>query len=170
MSTSSSKDCIPLQTIRVQPSKGLFDLNLKAFWEYRELLYFMIWRDIKVRYKQTLIGAAWAIFKPFFTMVIFAVVFGRLASLPSDGFPYPVFTYTALLPWTFFAQALTQSSTSLVGEANLIRKVYFPRLIIPVATAVVPLVDFIFSFVVLLGMLAWFGMKVRLGILCLPLF
>ena len=170
MNKSFSECFIPVPAMRVQPSKGLFDLNLQALWEYRELLYFMIWRDIKVRYKQTLIGVAWAILQPLLTMVIFAVVFGRLAHLPSDGSPYPVFTYTALLPWTFFAQALTQSSTSLIGEANLIRKVYFPRLIIPISTAVVPLVDFVLSFVVLLGMLAWFSMKISWGVLCLPLF
>jgi lipopolysaccharide transport system permease protein len=170
MNQSFVKNHTAIPTIRVQPSKGIFALNLKALWEYRELLYFLVWRDIKVRYKQTLIGAAWVIVQPLLTMVIFAVVFGNLAKLPSDGFPYPVFTYVALLPWTFFSQALTQSSASLIGEAHLIRKVYFPRLIIPLSAAMVPLIDFALSFVVLLGMLAWFGIKLHWGIVCLPLF
>src|ERR1039457_3968759 len=109
----------------LRPSKGFLRLDLKALWDYRELLYFLVWRDIKVRYKQTALGAAWAVIQPFFTMLIFSLFFGRLAKIPSDGIPYPVFAYAALVPWTFFAQGLTQSSDSVVGSGNLVKKVYF---------------------------------------------
>jgi lipopolysaccharide transport system permease protein len=118
--------------IVVKPSKGWISLKLKELWEYRELLYFMAWRDIRVRYKQTVLGAAWAIIQPFFTMVVFSIFFGKLAKVPSDGLPYPIFAYAALVPWTFFANGLNQASNSLVGSANLIKKVYFPRLPYPV--------------------------------------
>src|SRR5216684_3097608 len=130
-----------LSTLRIQPSKGWVSLKLRELWEYRELLYFLIWRDIKVRYKQTALGATWAIIQPFFTMVVFSLFFGRLAKVPSDGIPYPIFSFAALVPWTFFANGLTQSSNSLVGSANLITKVYFPRLTIPIATVLAALVD-----------------------------
>ena len=120
--------------IRIEPSKGWGSLKLKELWQYRELLYFLTWRDVKVRYKQTVLGAAWAIIQPFFTMVVFSVFFGRLAGISSDGIPYPIFSYAALVPWTFFANGLTQSSNSLVGGAGLITKVYFPRLAMPIAT------------------------------------
>jgi lipopolysaccharide transport system permease protein len=153
----------------IQPSKGLFHLDLAAVWQYRELLYFLIWRDVKVRYKQTILGAAWAILQPLMTMVIFTVIFGKLAKMPSDGFPYPIFVYTALLPWTYFAQAIGRSSGSLVRSANLLRKVYFPRLIIPISAALSPLVDFSIAFVVLVGMMVWFGVSPTWGILALPL-
>jgi lipopolysaccharide transport system permease protein len=118
--------------IVVKPSKGWISLKLKELWEYRELLYFMAWRDIRVRYKQTVLGAAWAIIQPFFTMVVFSIFFGKLAKVPSDGLPYPIFAYAALVPWTFFANGLNQASNSLVGSANLIKKVYFPRLVVPI--------------------------------------
>lgn len=154
----------------IEPRKGLFNLDLKAVWEYRELLYFLIWRDVKVWYKQTVIGAAWAILKPLISMVIFTVVFGHFAKIPSDGLPYPVFAYTALLPWNYFASAIGLSGVSLVGNANLIRKVYFPRLIVPISAAVAPLVDFAVAFVVLLGMMVWFGITPTWGGLALPLF
>jgi lipopolysaccharide transport system permease protein len=156
--------------IVVQPSGGLFHLDLGAIWQYRELLYFLIWRDVKVRYKQTVIGAAWAILQPLMTMVIFTVIFGKLAKMPSDGFPYPIFAYTALLPWTYFAQAIGRSGESLVRSANLIRKVYFPRLIVPISAALAPLVDFSIAFIVLVGMMVWFGAAPTWGILALPLF
>src|SRR5881396_3908127 len=126
----------------IKPESGLASLGLKELWEYRELLYYLTWRDIKVRYKQTVLGAAWAIIQPFFTMLIFSLFFGRLAKMPSEGVPYPLFSYTALVPWTFFANALGQSANSLVGNANLIRKVYFPRLDIPISTVLAALVDF----------------------------
>jgi lipopolysaccharide transport system permease protein len=130
----------------------------------------LIWRDIKVRYKQTAMGVAWAIFQPLLTMGIFTVIFGRFVKVPSEGLPYPIFAFAALLPWTFFSEAITRSSTSLVGDANLIRKVYFPRLIMPLASVTSPIVDFSFSFLVLLGMMAWFGIAPGWGMLALPIF
>jgi lipopolysaccharide transport system permease protein len=157
-------------SILIRPSKGLFHVDLKALWQYRELLYFLIWRDVKVRYKQTAMGAAWAIFQPLMTMVIFTVIFGNFARMPSDGLPYSIFTYTALLPWNFFAQAISRTGVSVVNSAGLISKVYFPRLIIPISAAVAPLVDFAVAFVLLLGMMAWFGIAPSRGILVLPLF
>src|ERR1700693_1653994 len=120
-----------LQLLRLQPSKGWVALNLHELWEFRELLYFLTWRDIKIRYKQTALGASWAIIQPVFTMIVFSLFFGKLAKMPSDGIPYPIFSFTALVPWTLFVYGLMQSLTSLVGSANLIRKVYFPRLVIP---------------------------------------
>src|SRR6476469_4588377 len=120
--------------IRIEPSRGWVALQLQELWAYRELLYFLIWRDVMVRYKQTAMGAAWAIIQPLFTMLVFSLFFGRLGKIPSDGIPYPIFTYAALVPWTFFAAGIAQSSNSLVGSANLIKKVYFPRLTIPIAT------------------------------------
>ena len=159
-----------VQRILIQPSKGLFNFDLRELWQYKELLYFLIWKEVKVRYKQTIIGGAWAIIQPLLTMVIFTIIFGRLAKIPSDGMPYPVFTYTALLPWMLFAQALTRSGGSLVSNANLITKVYFPRLLVPLSAALAPIVDFIVSFLILLGMLAWYGIPPTLGILALPFF
>jgi len=159
-----------LPTVVIEPREALFNLNLYALWEYRELLYFLVWRDIKIRYKQTVIGAGWAILQPLMTMVIFTVVFGNFAKVPSDGLPYPIFAYTALLPWTYFAQAINRSSESLVSNTNLISKIYFPRLIIPISAALAPLVDFGIAFVILLGMMAWFGISPNWGILSLPLF
>src|ERR671931_556930 len=126
---------------RIAPSHGWVSLKLHELWEYRELFYFLVWRDIKVRYKQTVLGAAWAIIQPFFTMVVFSVFFGHLAKIPSDGLPYPVFAYCALLPWQLFAHALAESSNSVVGSQNLITKVYFPRLVVPVAAVCGGLVD-----------------------------
>src|SRR5262245_17834853 len=134
----------------IESSKGLFHLDLWAVWQYRELLYFLIWRDVKVRYKQTVLGVLWAGLQPLLTMVIFSVVFGAFAKLPSDGLPYPIFSYTAILPWQYFSQAISHSVDSLVQSAQLISKVYFLRLIIPIATALAPLVDFVIAFVVLL--------------------
>jgi lipopolysaccharide transport system permease protein len=161
---------IGMPSITIRPRRGLIDLDLAAVWEYRELLYFLVWRDVKVRYKQTFIGAAWAIFQPAMTMVIFTVVFGNLARVPSDGLPYPVFAYTALVPWTYFSQALSRCGTGLVSNANLITKVYFPRLIIPIADVITPAVDFLFAFMLLLGMIAWFGIAPTYGLLAIPLF
>jgi lipopolysaccharide transport system permease protein len=156
--------------IIIQPGGGLFHLELKALWDYRELLCFLIWRDVKVRYKQTAVGAGWAIFQPLLTMIIFTVVFGNFAKVPSDGLPYPIFAYAALLPWNYFAQAIGRSGVSLVGSANLISKVYFPRLIIPLSAAVAPQVDFAIAFVILLAMMAWYGIAPTWGVLALPLF
>ncbi len=156
--------------LRIQPSKGWVSLHLRELWEYRELLYFLIWRDIKVRYKQTVLGAGWAIIQPLFTMLVFSLFFGRLAKVPSDGIPYPLFSYTALVPWTFFAQGLSQSSDSLVGSSNLIKKIYFPRLAIPIATVCAGMVDFALAFSVLLILCASYGVYPTAHILWLPLF
>lgn len=156
--------------ILIGPDKGLFHLDLGELWQYRELLYILIWRDVKVRYKQTVIGATWVILQPLMTMVIFTVVFGNFAKIPSDGLPYPVFAYTALLPWTYFAQALSRSGVSVVGSANLITKVYFPRLIVPLSGAVSPAVDFLLSFIILLGLIVWYKIRFTLCIFALPLF
>jgi len=161
---------MPPPTFVIQPPGRFDSLDIAALWEYRELLYFLIWRDVKVRYKQSLIGAGWAIIQPVMTMAIFTVVFGNFAKIPSDGMPYAVFAYTALLPWMYFSSALSRSGTGLVSNANLITKVYFPRLIIPLASVIAPAVDFLFAFLVLLGLMAWFGIAPTWGILALPLF
>jgi lipopolysaccharide transport system permease protein len=152
----------------VEPSRGWISLRLRDLWEYRELLYFLTWRDIKVRYKQTALGAAWAVIQPFFTMVVFSLFFGRLAKVPSDGIPYPIFAYAALVPWTFFAQGLNQSSNSLVGSANLITKVYFPRLVIPISSVLSGLVDFVIAFTVLIGMMFYYNLYPTSAIIFLP--
>jgi lipopolysaccharide transport system permease protein len=154
----------------ILPPAGWIPVNLREIWEYRELLYFLTWRDIKVRYKQTMIGAAWAIIQPFFMMVVFSLVFGHLAKIPSDGIPYPIFVYCALLPWQLFAHALGESSNSLVANERLITKVYFPRLVIPIAAVCGGLVDFTISFVVLLGLIAYYGVVPGVAIVTLPLF
>jgi lipopolysaccharide transport system permease protein len=158
-----------LPRLRIERSRGWVSLKLPELWEYRELLYFLTWRDIKVRYKQTVFGAAWAIIQPFFTMVVFSLFFGKLARLPSDGIPYPVFSYAALVPWTFFAHGLTESSASLVGSAQLIKKVYFPRLAMPISSILSGAVDFVLAFVVLLGMMLYYGMAPTWHVLWLPL-
>jgi lipopolysaccharide transport system permease protein len=160
----------PGPVLRIEPSKGWVSLKLWELWEYRELLYFLTWRDIKVRYKQTVLGAAWAVIQPFCTMLIFSIFFGRLAKMPSDGIPYPLFSYAALTPWMFFANGLGQSSNSLVGSANLITKVYFPRLTIPISTVLSGVVDFALSFLVLLAMMLYYGVRPTWNILWLPLF
>jgi lipopolysaccharide transport system permease protein len=160
----------PPATVVIRPSTGWVGLQLRELWEYRELLYFLIWRDVKVRYKQTILGVGWAILQPVLTMVIFAVVFGRLARIPSDGAPYPIFAYAALVPWTFFAHALAQGSNSLVGSANLIRKVYFPRLIMPVASVLSGIIDFLFACTVLVALMLWYGIGLSWKLLWLPLF
>jgi lipopolysaccharide transport system permease protein len=158
-----------IPTIRIEPSHGWVSLKLRELWEYRELLYFLIWRDIKVRYKQTVLGAAWAIIQPFFTMVVFSLFFGRLAKVPSDGIPYPIFSYAALVPWTFFASGLSQASTAMVSQANLIKKVYFPRLAIPIAKVLAGTVDFVLAFILLLGMMLAYGIVPTVNVLWLPL-
>jgi lipopolysaccharide transport system permease protein len=153
----------------IRPSRGWISLNLRELWEYRELAYFLIWRDIKVRYKQTVLGAAWAILQPLFTMVVFSVFFGRLAGIPSDGVPYPIFSFAALVPWQFFANGLNNSSNSLVGSSNLIKKVFFPRLIIPISAVLSGIVDFILAFIVLLFMMAFFSILPTKNVIWLPL-
>jgi homopolymeric O-antigen transport system permease protein len=157
-----------LRVTTIRRSGSWVSLRLGELWEYRELLFFLVWRDVKIRYKQTALGAAWAVLQPFVTMVAFSVVFGRLAGLPSDGVPYPVFTYSALLPWQLFAFALSESSNSLVSHQRLISKVYFPRLIIPLSSVGVGLVDFSVSFVVLMGLMAYYGIAPTLAIWTVP--
>ena len=161
-------ESVPVFIIR--PSKGLVALNLRELWQYRELLYILIWRDIKVRYKQTAIGAAWAVIQPFLTMVVFSLIFGRLAKIPSEGLPYPIFAYSALLPWQFFAKALTEASTSLVVNERVITKVYFPRLLVPTAVVLAGLLDFGIAFLILLGMMVFYGITPSWFILFVPLF
>jgi len=134
------------------------------------LLYFLVWRDVLVRYKQAAIGVAWVVLQPLLTMVIFTVIFGQFAKLPSDGLPYPIFSFTALLPWNYFAQAISRSGISLVSNTNLISKIYFPRLIVPISSALGPLIDLAISFVILLGMMAWYGIAPTWGVLALPFF
>jgi lipopolysaccharide transport system permease protein len=158
------------QFLRIQPSEGWVSLKLGELWQYRELLYFLTWRDIKVRYKQTALGAAWAIIQPFFTMVVFSLFFGKLGKIPSDGVPYPIFSFAALVPWTFFATGLSQSANSLVGSANMIQKVYFPRLVIPISTVFAAAVDFLLAFVVLLLMMLYYHIVPTINVLWLPLF
>jgi lipopolysaccharide transport system permease protein len=165
---ASSKRQSPI--LNIEPSNTWVSLKLGELWQYRELLYFLIWRDIKVRYKQTALGAAWAIIQPLFSMLIFSLFFGRLAKMPSDGIPYPLFSLAALVPWTFFANGLHQSSNSLVASANLLKKVYFPRLVIPIATVLAGVVDFALSFVVLLGLMAFYGIAPTINLLWMPLF
>ena len=142
----------------------------KDLWRYRELFYFLAWRDILVRYKQTVIGIAWALIRPFLTMVVFTVVFGKLANLPSEGAPYPILVFAAMLPWQFFANSLSECSNSLLSNANLISKVYFPRLIVPTSAVVVSFVDFMISGIILLGLMAWYDFVPSWRILTLPLF
>jgi lipopolysaccharide transport system permease protein len=155
-------------TRRLQPSQGWNSRTLSDIWAYRELLYFFVWRDIKVRYKQTLLGAGWAIIQPLMTMVVFTIFFGHLAKVPSDGLPYPVFSLMALVPWTYFASALAGCSTSLSGYQHIISKVYFPRLIIPIAAVVAPLVDFAIGFAILIGFMAWYRIVPGSSIVWLP--
>ena len=159
-----------LSVFFIKPETGLASLGLKELWEYRELLYFLTWRDVKVRYKQTVLGAAWAIIQPFFMMVVFSLFFGRLARVPSDGIPYPVFAFCALLPWQLFAHALTESSNSLVANERLITKVYFPRLAVPISAVLGGLIDFAIAFVILLLMMAYYGIVPTRAIFALPAF
>jgi lipopolysaccharide transport system permease protein len=154
----------------LRPASGWRSLGLRELWEYRELFYFLTWRDVAVRYKQTVLGIAWAVIQPFMTMVVFSLFFGRLAKIPSDGVPYPIFSYAGLVPWMFFANALNQSSNSLVANANLITKVYFPRLAAPISSVLSGVVDFVFAFLVLLGMVLYYGLVPTWNALWLPLF
>jgi lipopolysaccharide transport system permease protein len=154
--------------IIIEPSRGWVSLQMKELWSYRELLYFLIWRDVKVRYKQTTLGISWAFIQPLMTMVIFSVIFGQLAKLPSEGIPYPIFSLAALLPWQLFSGALTRSCSSLVGSAPLLTKVYFPRLIIPISATISGLADFAISFIVFLGLMAYYRIWPTWAILWLP--
>ena len=159
----------PVVTV-LRPSRGWVSLNLRELWHYRELVYFLTWREIKVRYKQTVLGALWAIIQPVFTMVVFSIFFGRLAQMPSDGLPYPIFTYVALLPWTYFAHSVTTASNSLVASAHVLGKVYFPRLLIPTSSVLSGLVDFGVSFLVLVALMSYFGFRPTPLMLLAPCF
>ncbi|MGQ9502989.1 MAG: ABC transporter permease, partial [Anaerolineae bacterium] len=152
----------------IEPTRGWVKLQLRDLWHYRELLYFLVWRDIKVRYKQTALGVAWILLQPTLSMVVFSLLFGGLLKVPSGEVPYPVFAYAALLPWNYFASALNRSSTSLVGSAHLITKVYFPRLVIPLSGVLSGLVDFAIAFLVLVALLVYYGITPTWGVLLLP--
>src|SRR6266481_1826534 len=154
----------------IATSSSWLDLNLRELWDFRELLYFFVWRDLKVRYKQTAIGAAWAILQPFLTMVVFSLFFGALAHIPSNGLPYPIFYYSALLPWMYFAGALQNATNSVVDQQRVITKVYFPRLILPMSAVVSGLVDLAIGFVVFLGMMLYYGIAPGRAVLLLPFF
>jgi lipopolysaccharide transport system permease protein len=157
-------------TVVIEPKKGWFDFDLGSVWEYRDLLYFLVWRNVKVRYKQTAIGVAWVILQPLLTMAMLTVIFGYFLQIPSEGLPYAVFTYTALLPWTYFAQALSRGGGGLVSHAGLITKVYFPRLVIPLASILTPLVDFAFAFLILIGLMGWYRIAPTWSAFAVPLF
>jgi lipopolysaccharide transport system permease protein len=157
-----------LPSLRIEPPNRWPSINFRELWEYRELLYFLTWRDIKIRYKQTVLGAAWAIIQPVFMMIVFSLFFGKLAKVPSDGIPYPVFAFCALLPWQLFAHAVSESSNSVVGNQHLITKVYFPRLVIPIASVLTGFIDFLVSLVVLIGLILWFGLVPGWRIIALP--
>lgn len=159
-----------LPHVKIRPSRGLLHLDLSTVWQYRELIFILVWRDIKVRYKQTILGAAWAIFQPLAIMLIFTAVFSYVGQIPSDGLPYPVFLYSGLLPWLYISQALSRSTMSLVGEASLISKVYFPRLILPLSGTLSPLLDLVLAFLVYLGLMVWFNVMPPWRIGTLPLF
>ncbi len=170
MSITRTSEKPEMQLTVIRPEKGWSALNLSDLWRYRELVYFMTWRDLKVRYKQTLLGASWAILRPFLTMVVFSIFFGDLAKVPSDGIPYPIFAFTALLPWELFVTALSHASRSLVQNTHMVTKVYFPRMILPIASIFAGLVDFLVAFVVLIGMMVFYKITPTANIWTLPLF
>ncbi len=156
-SSAARVDSEPIPVLRIEASRGWVPLNLRELWEYRELLYFLTWRDIKVRYKQSVLGIAWAIIQPFVAMVVFTIFFGKLAKLGPEGVPYPIWNYAAMVPWTYFAFALTQSSNSLVSSSALLKKIYFPRLVVPIAATLSGLVDFAIAMLVLIPMMLVYG-------------
>ncbi|HEV8137181.1 MAG TPA: ABC transporter permease [Pyrinomonadaceae bacterium] len=168
MDVLNSQPTPSLPLLRIEPSHRWPSIDFRELWEYRELLYFLTWRDIKIRYKQTVLGAAWAIIQPVFMMIVFSLFFGKLAKVPSDGIPYPVFAFCALLPWQLFAHAVSESSNSVVGNQHLITKVYFPRLVIPIASVLTGFIDFLVSLVVLIGLILWFGLVPGWRIIALP--
>jgi lipopolysaccharide transport system permease protein len=160
----------PSPTLVIRPSRGWVAIKFRELWKYRELIYFFVWRDIKVRYKQTALGAAWAIIQPFFTMVVFSVFFGRLVKVPSDGIPYPIFSYCALLPWNYFAEAMNRASNSMIESSNLIKKIYFPRLVVPLSGVFSGLLDFIIAFTVLVAMMFYYRITPNVNLLWFPVF
>ncbi len=168
--TGQATDEMPVYHTHIKPSTGWSAVRLRELWNHRELLYFLTWRDFKVRYKQTILGVSWAILQPVLTMVVFTILFGRLANISSDGLPYPIFNFTALVPWTFFAYALSHASNSLVSSANILTKVYFPRLAMPLASVLSGMVDMGLAFTVLLAMMVYYGFMPTVNIIWLPLF
>ena len=170
MSAATGTAAAPRPQLILEPTRGWRSLKLGELWAHRDLFWLLAWRDVKVRYKQTTLGVGWAILQPVVTIVVFNLIFGRLAKVPSDGVPYPAFAFSAVLPWTLFAGALTRAANSLVGNASLLTKVYFPRLILPLGSPVTNLVDFAISLVVLLGLLAWYHIIPGAPVLLLPLF
>ena len=168
--TGGQSPAAPEFHVKIRPTRGFATLDFSAVWEFRDLLYFLVWRDVKVRYQQTVLGVAWAILQPLLTTIVFTVIFGQYAKMPSEGFPPSVFIFAAMLPWTYFSAAINRSGTSLVGDANLVRKVYFPRLLIPLAAVAAPLVDFFVSSWVLFAMLAWNDIPLRWNVVALPFF
>lgn len=156
--------------LTISPPKKWAPINIKELLVHKELLYFFVWRDIKIRYKQTGLGVAWAIIQPLFAMIIFTVIFGKLAKVPSDGIPYPLFSYAAILPWTLFSEGLTRSTTSMTSNANIMTKVYFPRLILPIAGILSPLIDFFISFIILIFLMLYYGYLPTINIFLFPIF
>lgn len=157
-------------TIVIEPSRGLADFNLKEIWDYRDLMFFLAWRDINIRYKQTILGAAWAVVQPVLTMILFTIFFGRMAGVPSEGAPYPLFAFAALLPWQYFATTLGNAANSLVNNSNLLSKVYFPRLLIPLTSLFPPAVDFLIAFMVFIGLMFYYRWVPTLKMIWLPAF
>jgi lipopolysaccharide transport system permease protein len=170
VTSGNSHEMSPVPHLHISPPKKWIPVNLSELWNYRELLYSFTWRDVKIRYKQTALGFLWAIIQPLFMMLIFTVFFGRLAKIPSDGVPYPLFVLAALLPWTLFAEGITRSTSSMITNANIMTKVYFPRLIMPFSGVLSPLVDFVFAFSILIVMMAFYGFVPTVNIIFLPLF
>lgn len=169
--SSISNDTSKMQpVVRIQPTRGWIPLRLREVWDYRELMGIFVWRDLKVRYRQTVIGVLWAIVQPFVTMVIFSIFFGRLAGIPSDNIPYPIFSYAALVPWSFFANSINQASNSLVNNAEMIKKIYFPRLTMPIASMLAGVLDFVLAFIILLGMMLYYGFIPTINIIWFPFF
>lgn len=169
MTKQSQTQLTKMPEIDLVPPKGWFNLHFRDMWDFRELLYFLVWRDIKVRYKQTALGAAWVVIQPLVTMVIFNIVFGKLANLPSDGIPYPIFSFTALLPWQLFSRALTDASSSLVNNQQFVTKIFFPRIFLPASSILSGLVDFMISLIILCGMMFYYHITFSLRILVLPI-
>ena len=167
MSAQSTPEAVPV-TVKIEPTRGWVLLNWRVVWQYRELLYFLVWRDVKVRYKQTVVGVAWVILQPLVTTAIFAVIFGRFAGLPSEGVPYTLFVFAALVPWQQFSGAFSRTASSLVVSSNLLTKVYFPRLIVPMAAAVVGVVDLAVSLAILAGLMVWYGITPGWAVLLIP--
>lgn len=153
----------------IRPTRGIFDINLRELWSYRELLYFLAWKQVKIRYKQTVLGAAWAVIQPLATMIIFTLIFGNLAKMPSDGVPYPIFSYCGLMLWTYFSMSLTHSSLSLVQNSNLLSKIYFPRLLLPLSDCLVGLLDYCIASILLIGLMLYYHITPTLWLLLVPI-